>query len=443
MYRPEDMEQIVINIDKIKNEVTKEYKTYYEPTLKENADVYSIIKDYIKRKKRIVYGGFAQNILLMAKNSEESFYKEVDGVFFNWPDIADIEFYSTTPIADIIELTEELHSKGHKHIEGSEGVHEETYKIFINFINYCDISYVSKNIYDNLPIIDVNGIKCVSPHFMMIDAYRVLTDPLTSYWRLEKSLYRFQKIIKYYPIDESHNNTKIILSQSDESILKIIRKKIIQHSKLIVVGFHAFNYYIKKESNNYFIKNIPYYEAISSNLEKDSNKVYNVLKKYNVTMKSFYPFFSFLDERVEFYHNNKLVFKLYGNNQRCTVYNYSKKKKTYFGTYNLVFMYFLFNYYYYYVNHSDNAKTLNAIIGKLHETKKKYLTNRNITVIDISPFQDFTYKCFGKPVDTLRESFLKKKETRQKKFRYIPSGTPGKVPEFKFNNTSGNQKKIF
>jgi hypothetical protein len=443
MYRIEDIEQITANIDKIKDDAAKEYKTFFEPTIDENAKVYKAIKDYIKRKGRVVYGGFAQNLLLMAKNPDESFYKEVNGVFYNWPDLADIEFYSTTPIADIIELTEELHSKGFKHIEGKEGVHAETYKIFVNFLNYCDISYVPKNVYDNLPIININGLKCVSPHFMMVDTYRVLTDPLTSYWRLDKSIKRFQKLIKYYPIDESHNDMKINLQQNDE-ISRTIRKKIIQKSKLIVVGFHAFNYYVKKDLNEYFINKFPYYEAISSNLDRDSKKVFSRLKKFNVTMKRFHPFFSFFDERVEYYYKNELIFILYGNNQRCTVYNHSKKKKTYFGTYNLVFMYLLFRYFYFYINHNKFSNIISALIGKLHETRKKYLTERNITVIDKSPFQDFTLKCIGKPFDMMRESLLsgleKKKQGKRMKFRYGASGKPGKVPEFRFNNTSGNQK---
>ena len=51
-----------------------------------------------------------------------------------------------------------------------------------------------------------------------------------------------------------------------------------------------------------------------------------------------------MDKRIEFYHDGQLVFRLFGNNERCTVYNYSDKKKTHFGTYNLVFMYLLFDY---------------------------------------------------------------------------------------------------
>jgi hypothetical protein len=450
MYRIEDMEQITANIDKIKYDAVKEYKTFYEPTLKENADVYKLILEYIKKKEKVIYGGYAQNILLMSKNPNETIYTEIDGVFFNWPDIADIEFYSPTPIEDVIELTEFLHSKNLKYVEGKEGIHNDTYKIFVNFINYCDITYISKNIYDNLPIITVNGIKCVSPHFMMVDAYRVITDPLTSYWRLDKSLNRFQKLIKYYPIDETKNSTDIKFDQINDKIydeiLLIIRKRIIQQSKLIVVGLHAFNYYVKKDSENYLIKKIPYYEAISSKLDKDSKKIYNKLQKFNITVKKFYPFFSFMDERVEFYYNEHLIFKLYGNNQRCTVYTHSKKKKTYFGTYNLVLMYLLFNYFYSYINRNKSETIINSLlIGKLFESRKNYLNNRNITVIDKSPFQDFTYKCLGKPHETIRESYLKlmekKKQGKRLKFSYTPSGKHGQIPEFKFNNISGNLKK--
>jgi hypothetical protein len=444
MYRDEDIEQIKLNLKNITNNAMTEYKTNYEPTIKENSEVYKAIKKYIEKKNRIVYGGFAQNILIMAKNPNDYFYKEIDGVFFNWPDVADIEFYSPTPIADLIELAEELHSKGFKHVSSEEGIHSETYKIFVNFINYCDISYMPKNVYDNLPVIVVNNIKCVSPHFMMVDTYRVLTDPLTSYYRLEKSIDRFQKIIKYYPIDVSHNKMEIKFQHPNE-ILKFIRKKIIQKSKLIVVGFYAFNYYVDKDSNQYFIKNIPYYEAISKNLSKDSKIIYHVLKKHGVTMKEFYPFISFMDSRVEYYYKDQLVFKLYGNNKRCTIYKYSEKKKTYFGTYNLVFMYLLFNYFYCYINRDKMSNILLALIGKLYEAKNNYLTKHNITVIDNSSFQDFTFKCFGVPNDTIRESRLKaiekKKEGKPIKFRYNATGKQGKVPEFRFNNTSGNQKK--
>ena len=75
------------------------------------------------------------------------------------------------------------------------------FALFVNFLNYCDISYIPNIIFNNMPIIKVDGIKSTHPHFMMVDAYRIFTDPMTSYWRLDKTIRRFQKIFKYFPVD--------------------------------------------------------------------------------------------------------------------------------------------------------------------------------------------------------------------------------------------------
>jgi hypothetical protein len=446
MYRNEDMEMINQNLSKIKDDAAKEYKTFYEPTLSEMSKVYNAIKNYIQKNNKVVYGGYAQNLLIIKKNPADAFYTDIDGAYFNWPDIADIEFYSTTPLVDIINLTEELHAQGFKHVEGKEGMHPETYKIFVNFINYCDISYIPVHIYNNMPKITIDGIKCADPHFMMVDAYRVLTDPMTSYWRLDKSITRFQTILKYYPIDQSNVDKKIILQSNNDTILNFIRKKIIQKNKLIVVGLHAFNYYAKKVSDKYVVNNIPYYEIISTNYEKDAKYIYAYLiKKFKkISVKEFTPFFSFLDKHIEFFYDNQLILKLYGNNERCIVYNYSDNKKTHFGTYNLVMMYLYFEYYYALINRNkQNTNLYNILIGKFFKLRNTYLNDKKITVIDDSPFKDFTYKCYGTPVESFRSSLLsgieKRKQGKQMKFRYGPTGKPRQAPDYNFSNISGNQ----
>ena len=86
--------------------------------------VYQEIINFIKKHNRIVYGGYAINELIRAKNEKDVFYKTTD--------IADIEFYSPTPLEDLIELTEQLYSKKFEHIEASGGQHDGTYKIFVN-----------------------------------------------------------------------------------------------------------------------------------------------------------------------------------------------------------------------------------------------------------------------------------------------------------------------
>lgn len=443
MYREEDIEKIEENYDKIRNEASFEYKSYYEPTLEEISNVYKVIKNYIIKKKYIVYGGFAQNLLIKIKNPKDVFYSEFEGAFYNFPDIADIEFYSSSPNADVIELTEELYTHKFKYIEGKVGMHDKTYKIFVNFDNYCDISYMPENVLANMPYIIIDGIKCAHPHFMLVDAYRVLTDPMTSYWRIDKSIKRFQKILKYYPITESSNQIDIKNNINDD-ILKFIRKKFIYKKKLIVVGLYACNYYIKKVDKSSIV-NIPYYEVISTDFTRDVIFIYKVLlNKYQkkITFKEYYPFCEFFDKRVEYYYDNKIILKVYSNNNRCIVHNFSKKKFTYFGTYNLVIMYLFFEYYYLLINNNRYSETINNLIVKLLKLRNNYLHNKKITVIDDSPFRDFTFKCFGTPIDMKRSSLfegLQMFKKGQRKFKYNPTGKPGKIPNYIFNNNSGTQ----
>lgn len=446
MYREEDLIKIEENYDKIRDDSAKEYKTYYEPTLTEISSVYNVIKQFIIKNKRIVYGGFAQNMLIKIKNSKDVFYTEIDGAFYNLPEIADIEFYSPNPIGDLIDLTEELYKKGFKFIEGKEGMHNETYKIFVNFDNYCDISYMSQNIYNSIPVIEIDGIKCADPHFMLVDAYRVLNDPMTSYWRIDKSIKRFQKILNYYPIEQkNYNMTLQIKTYNNENVLKFIRKKFIQLSKLIVIGIYGYNYYAKKVSDKQVL-NVPYYEVITTELEKDSKHIYKYLNhKYGnkITTKEYYPFCEFLDNKIEYYYEGNLILKLYGNNNRCIVYNFSNNKKTHFGTYNLIMMYLFFEYYYNIINHNNqNSEMFKNIIGKFFKLRNIYLTKKNITVIDNSVFKDFTFKCYGIPMNIKRNSLLlgfQMYKQGKKKFKYNPSGKHGTIPNFKFANSSGNQ----
>ena len=446
MYRPEDIIKINENIEAIKEAAQYEYKNTNVPTLKETSSICKEIINFIKKKQRVVYGGYAQNLLIMSKNKDDVFYKEIDGAFYNWPDLADIEFYSPTPLQDLIELTEDLYKKKYEHIEASGGQHDGTYKIFVNFLNYCDITYIPANIFNTMPIIRVDGIKCAHPHFMMVDAYRIFTDPMTSFWRLDKTIKRFQKIFKHYPIDQSNNNNKIELKKSNETD-DFIRKKIIHNSKLIVVGFYGFDYYVKKSIDKYTINNYPYYELISIDLKNDTKIIHKLLKDNfgsKIEVKEFVPFFSFIDKRIEFYYNNKLFLRLFGNNQRCIVYNYSDIKTTHYGTYNLVMMYLYFDYYLAFINKNKTDTELYFnLIGKLYHARVKYLNDHNLTVVDESVFQDFTYKCYGTQIDPKRverlEGLKKKEKNKPMKYRYNPTGKPAKPPVFTFDNTSGNE----
>lgn len=438
MYRYDDIEKIKLNLDNIVEEAITIYKTNYEPTLDESRNVYKELLNFIKNKKRIIYGGYAQNSLILMKNKNEGFYKEID--------TPDIEFYSYEPVIDLIELCDYLKTKNFKYIQGQEGVHSGTYKIFVNFVNYCDISYMPKNIYDNLKYIETEDkIKLAHPNFMLVDTYRVFSDPMTSYWRLEKTFKRYLKLYKHYPVVSTNDEIRFAILSS-ENILNVIRKKIIHGSDYIVVGSYAYNYYVKKINKNFIVK-VNFYELVTSNLNKEATNIYNKLKSIfgdKITIKEYYPYFEFFDYRIEFLYENQVILRLYNNNNRCIVYRESEEKKTKFGTNHLVLLYLLSNYNYYLTNR--NAKESNNYLNmflNLNKAKNDYLDKHSITVLDNSPFQDFRFTCLGKPIDLIREERLgiieKKQKGKQIKFRYDPKDTPGRVPDYIFDNISGNQ----
>jgi hypothetical protein len=268
---------------------------------------------------------------------------------------------------------------------------------------------------------------------------------MTSYWRLDKSFSRYLKLYKNYPIVNTNKEIKFT-NLTPENILTVIRKRIIHNSNYIVVGSYAYNYYIKKINPDLKIK-INFYELITENLKQEAKIIYDKLKALfgnKITITEYYPFFEFFDYRVEFLYEDKIILRLYNNNNRCIVYNESEKKKTKFGTSQLTLLYLLSNYNYYLVNKNNHEANnyLNMFIN-LIKSKNDYLDKYNITVLDHSPFQDFKFTCVGKTIPSERLDKLdimkKKQKGKLLKFRYDPQNKTNTIPEYIFDNISGNQ----
>jgi hypothetical protein len=307
-----------------------------------------------------------------------------------------------------------------------------------------------KNIYDNCPMIKLNGIIYTDPHFMLIDAYRVYSDPMTSYFRLTKTFTRFNKLINYYPLDEDMMYFKLKPSshldkKKCEEILEFIRHKIMHDSKLIVVGHYAFNQLMKmSRAPDTYLIDCYYYQIISTNYGEDIQKIHNIMKKKypNIVTKKYNPFFQFLDRSTEFFINGTLILRVYDANERCIVYRKSDKKKVYFGTSQLIFMYNLIQYNISKIRRNEhNQDTYGSMLVRMIKARDKYLEQHNKTILDKTIFQEFTMSCIGEPKDILRESLLAGKKKREQgkrmKFLYTPTGQPGKKPNFRFDNSSG------
>src|SRR3990172_8723129 len=186
LYNNKDVEFVNEKIDDITDVIEHKKLEIFEPTKQELMDANKVVMQFIKDKKRKIYGGFAQNKAIVNKKPEDAFYDE--------DDIPDIDVYSPEPIKDLIELSDILHAKGFKHVDGKEAEHKETYKIFANYAKVCDLSYVPRNIYYKIPFIEIDGIQYTHPSFTYIDLYRMLTDPYFSSFRWKKIFPRLYKL---------------------------------------------------------------------------------------------------------------------------------------------------------------------------------------------------------------------------------------------------------
>lgn len=439
IYRDIDIDLIKDNLPSLQEKFEREFiQKYKEPSMDEMDKTNKIIFNYIRNNKLIVYGGFAQNLLIETKEKGAGFYKDID--------LADIEFYSPTPIKHLIELCDLLYKSGLKNVQGKEGSHPETYKLFSNFHNYADISYMSQNIYDNMETIMIDGMRITHPHFIYVDALRVYTDPLTSNFRLIRTFNRMTLMMRYYPLNDNHLYNQIEFKNINKDRDEFIRKQIVQKMKIVLIGFHAFNRLMKKANmkDNYFLQE-PYYQLISIDFKKDMTHIYKLLQtKYGkkIRYKIYHPFFQFFDISVEFYYGDQLILRLYGRNERCIQYKYSEKKNTYYGSFQLLQLYTLALYQQNVIRKNQFNKNLYmTMFVRLIKARNKYLEDNNRSVLDNTPFQEFTLQCMGEPVDTLRESLLTGlkniKNKRPVKFTYNAKGEKGKVPNFSFSNSSG------
>lgn len=459
--------------DKFKEEYPKikkkaEYKMLneFEPKLDEIEQVYKIIKDFIIEKKRKVYGGYALNMLLKSKDKKLEIYDDIE------IKQADIEFYSSTVLEDLAELCDRIYNAGFKPVEGKEAKHPETYSIFVNYRLYCDITYIPNNINKKTKFITIDNMNLIHPWFMMIDYFRMFTDPLTSYWRLEKSFERYKLLEKTYPLPliQKPLNLPAYTNKKTLEIMNSLFDFLSDKSTILFTGFYVYNYYLHESKNkNCDFINIPYFEVYSTDYVKDGLDVLNFIKglpkeiSQNITHTEFYPFFQFYGYNFVLYYNdgkeNYPILYFYSNNKRCIPFKQveyikfdalnknkpiiKKDKKLNIGCFDHNILHGLIILVKLRV---DDDNDWNDIIYKyingLVSFRNNYLEKNKNTIYDDTLFQGFVVDCIGETVLLDRERRLlveiRKKLKKPYFFKYDPS-TMKKPNKYVFSNSSGNE----
>lgn len=457
LYTLNDIELVKKDIGDIIDTIEEKKLDILEPTRKELLGADKIILDYIKEKKRKVYGGYAQNKMIVIKNPDDAFYPENQ--------IPDIDYYSPEPLLDIKTICDLLHKNGHKHIEGKEALHKETYSIFVNFQNVCDISYVPKNIYHKIPFIELEGINYTHPSFTYIDFYRMITEPYFSSFRWEKIFPRLYKLQKHYPFNKATkglNNAYDVPNKSIETIDKINRhlyNEIKNKDNFLIIGQHAYNHLLEDSSimkdkvfgKKYKIIEHPFWQVISTNYIPDTaNLIINLQKEYKDKIKytEFYPLWMFTGYGTVVYYvdgNAEIpILHVISHNNRCMPGVKIEKGKDYlqYGSFDVVLLMNLIASFRSKVAGVEEKQHYhNIMTSHLVEMRNYYLKKNKLTLLDESPFKTFIPECVGSTMEPGRETRLlrdkKYKEGKLVVFKYDPLN-PKNPPDYKFANTSGN-----
>lgn len=231
MFNPKEFDHIRAALPGIVKRAAIVRSKVVEPVRSERDVVRALICQFIASRKRIVYGGMALNAHLMAATQGRTYIYEEDAE-------PDMEFYSFLAMQDVVDLCDALHHAGFKNVEAKLAMHDDTYTIMVNFQKYCDITYMPKAIFHSIPVVAVDGMIYVHPHFSAIDYFRILCDPWSSYFRLEKDLPRLQLLLETFPIPPVDVSAPRCMPVSpDEAVLQVLETRL---DRIVFVGELAY-----------------------------------------------------------------------------------------------------------------------------------------------------------------------------------------------------------
>ena len=167
-----------------------------------------VVEEFLRRTKRLCYGGQAINAHLPKKHQ---FYDPEHNV-------PDYDFFTPNAIADIEDLTNMLQKAGFEEISSREGMHAGTKKLYVNFIPVADISLIDERLYDLLhkEAYESHGISYMGADTLRMLMYLELSRPAGEVARWSKVYERLMLLNTFDPVSKCKQRLTSNLMSSKE-----------------------------------------------------------------------------------------------------------------------------------------------------------------------------------------------------------------------------------
>lgn len=191
-----------------------------------------VVERYLRKHKRICYGGTAINAILP---SNMKFYNPKY-------DIPDYDMFTPDVKGDVDGLLKELEKEGFVDVNQKVGIHEGTRKVLVNFIPVADFTEMNETLFRIVSrrAYVVDGIYYCDPEFLRMMMYLELSRPRGQVDRWEKVYERLVLLEKAHPMRLCRQSIVVphIEPKLRETLLDFIVKR-----KRVLAGVETIDFY--------------------------------------------------------------------------------------------------------------------------------------------------------------------------------------------------------
>lgn len=277
------MEALLERRIKEKNETDR--ITYYQ----KNIAMVNITREYIKRKKLLLYGGLALNSILPAHKR-----------FYDQYEVPDYDFFSPNALKHGKELADKYAKLGYKNIELKPGLHSGTVKLYVDYIAIADITSIPKVLYARMTQISSEerdlvlrnnpGLDLfIAPFdFLRLSLHLELSRPNGFIDRWSKIYSRMVLFYKTYPLkyESCLEEMKLFDEETDTMYLKLVDETRLYLTMNLYPAFgsEVLKIYIREAGfkiPNSFIwdTNMTAYDIVSEDYENAAKTLFHRLTK--------------------------------------------------------------------------------------------------------------------------------------------------------------------